>query len=176
MARKTKLVPITTENRDKGKTFLLTEMSPVKAEKWATRALIAIARSGSAEMPEGFKDELGNLGMAGIAALGARALTTIDFADAEPLLDEMMGCVELVPDASKIDQMTRLPVVRPMIADDIEEVSTILLLRSEVIELHMGFSPAAFLSTIGAAAKARALSSPDILTSPASSEPSLAAD
>ena len=171
MARKTKLVPITTENRDKGKTFLLTEMSPIKAEKWATRALIAIARSGTAEMPPGFKEELADAGFAGIAALGARALTTIAFDEAEPLLDEMMQCVAIVPDTARVDQMTMLPVVRPMIESDIEEVSTILLLRSEVIELHMGFSPAAFLSTIGAAAKAGLLRSPDTQTSPPQLEP-----
>lgn len=176
MARKTKLVTIAAENRDRGKTFLLTEMSPVKAEKWATRALIAIARSGSAEMPPGFKEELEGAGFAGIAALGARALTTIAFDEAEPLLDEMMACVAVVPDKTKLDQMTQLPIVRPMMAeDDIEEVSTILMLRSEVIELHMGFSPAAFLSAIGAAAKA-GLSSPNIPTSPPPSGPSLAAD
>jgi hypothetical protein len=173
VARKTKLVSIAAENRDRGKTFLLTEMSPIKAEKWATRALIAIARSGSAEMPPGFKEELEGAGFAGIAALGARALTTIDYAEAEPLLDEMMTCAAFVPDTTKLDQMTQLPIVRPMIADDIEEVSTILLLRSEVIDLHMGFSPAAFLSAIGAAAKAGMKSSlPATPTSPALSEPS----
>ena len=176
MARKTKAVTITHEGRDKGKTFLITEMSPVKAEKWATRALIAVARSGSAEMPEGMKEGLQEAGFAGIAALGARAITTIAYEDAEPLLDEMMACVHFVPDTSKIDQMTLLPIVRPRNEDDIEEVHTILLLRSEVIELHMGFSIAAFLSTIGAAARARLSNMPNMQTSPAPLEPPSEAD
>lgn len=176
MARKTKLVTIPHDNRDKGKTFLITEMHPVKGEKWATRALIAIARSGSAEMPPGFKEELEGAGMAGIAALGARALTTVAFEEAEPLLDEMMACVAYVPDASKVDQITQLPIVRPMVDGDIEEVTTILFLRSEVIEVHVGFSPAAFLSTIGAAAKASMTSTSATQTSLPPSEPSLAQD
>jgi hypothetical protein len=176
MARKTKLVTIQHDNRDKGKTFLVTEMHPIKGEKWATRALIAIARSGSAEMPPGFKEELEGAGMAGIAALGARALTTVAFDEAEPLLDEMMQCVAYVPDTSKVDQMTQLPIVRPMVDGDIEEITTILFLRSEVIELHVGFSPAAFLSTIGAAARASMSIGNATLTSPPLSEPSLALD
>lgn len=176
MARKTKILAISAENRDRGKHFLLTEMSPVKAEKWATRALIAIARSGAAEMPEGFKEELESAGMAGIAAIGVRALTTVAYDEAEPLLDEMMACAAFVPDTTKLDQMTQQPIVRPIMPDDIEEVSTILMIRSEVIELHMGFSPAAFLSTIGAAARASMSSSPSIATSPPLSPPSSETD
>jgi len=165
MARKTKAVQITAEGRDKGKTFWLTEMGAVPAEKWADRALLAFAKSGRNEMPEDIQAG----GAAGLMAIGIRAITTVDFADAEPLMDEMLSCVLFVPDPQKTDQMTKQPITRPVIwegdAADIEEVGTILKLRSEVIELHLGFSIAAFLSTLGEKAKA-ALSSNDTSTSP----------
>ena len=154
MARKTKTIVVSADNRDKGKTFFVTEMPAMSAEKWATRALSAMARSGI-ELPA----EVMNAGIAGIVVIGAKALLSVDFVEAEPLLDEMMACVQFVPDPSKPD------VLRRVHDDDIEEVSTILLLRNEVIELHLGFSIAAGLSKLGSAAK-RGPSSSDIPTSP----------
>lgn len=171
MARAEKLVTVDTENRDKGKTFLITEMPPRQGEKWAARALFAIGRAGQADMPDDLRDDLQRAGMAGIAAIGLRALTAVRFEDAEPLLDEMLQCVTFVPDPAKLDQVSLKPIARGLIESDIEEISTILFLRSEVLEVHTGFSFAAFLSTLGEAAKER-LNSPIIPTSAASSEKS----
>jgi len=144
MARKTQTVVIPDGNRDAGKTFVLTEMPAMQAERWATRALMAIGRGGL-EMPEDFADA----GMAGLAAVGIRALTSLAYEDAEPLLNEMLGCVHIVPDPA------RPAVTRAVMDDDIEEVSTLLTLRSEVAALHLGFSITAALSNLGAAAKAK---------------------
>jgi len=162
MARKTKLVTIAAnDSRDRGKTFWITEMPPRQAEKWATRALLAVSRSGR-DMG-GDAADLASSGMAGLAALGFQAFARMDFDDAEPLLDEMLSCVSFVPDPTKIDQATQRPLMFPLGPDDIEDVQTLLTLRSEVIEVHTGFSPAAFLSTLGTAAKAK-LNSPDTPT------------
>lgn len=151
MARKSTPVTITEEGRDLGKTFLVTEMPPRQAEKWAARVLFAIAKSGGDDRDA---EQVAATGMAGLAAVGIRSLTRMDFNDAEPLLDEMLTCVAFVPDPSKIDQFTHKPLVRPVDWDsDVEELSTIVRLRSEVIEVHTGFSPAAFLSSLGAATK-----------------------
>lgn len=127
--RKTSIVTISEEGRDFGKVFLLTEMPAAKAEKWAIRAVLAAAKSGL-DMPEGIEQA----GMAGIAVLCLQALPHLNFYDAEPLLDEMFECVQCIPDA-------KIPnVVRPLIDDDIEEIKTRLRLRSEVLQLHVGFS------------------------------------
>lgn len=171
MARKREIVTVAEKGRDEGKSFLLVEMPPRKGEKWATRALLALGRAGGAEMDPALKEELQGAGMAGIAAVGVRALAALDFHDAEPLLDEMMECVSFVPDRTKIDQMTQEPISRGLIEDDIEEISTLLFLRSKIVELHVGFSIAAFLSRLGAAAKAR-WTSQNIPTSPESSDAS----
>lgn len=149
------------ENRDAGKTFLITEMDAIRTEKWAARALLAIS-AGGVDIPP----EVLQLGTGAVVAAGFRALVTMSFVEAEPLLDEMMECVSLVPNPKKPD------VTRPFDSEDIEEVTTIWLLRSEVIELHTGFSVAAFLSTLG---KAASTTNPtpdtgDTSTSPKSSE------
>jgi hypothetical protein len=162
MARKVKDVAITLENRDTGKTFRITEMPAVQAEKWAARALLAMSRSG-VEIPE----EAMTAGAATLLAAGLRSFTSMAFEDAEQLLDEMFDCVQFVPDPKQ-------PLVtRALIDDDIDEVATRLLLRGEVIEVHTGFSVTATLSTLGAAAKAKAGSS-DMQTSQPSSDTSSA--
>ncbi|SDR17714.1 hypothetical protein [Paraburkholderia tuberum] len=115
-------------SRDAGKMFKLTEMSADSAEKWAIRALLALGRSG-VDLPAGIERE----GMAAMARIGLEALMRVDFHDAEPLLDEMMGCVQICPNANDPG------VVRSLVADDIEEVATRVKLRREVFRLHTGF-------------------------------------
>lgn len=126
MARKTLDVKIDAEGRDKGKTFQITEMPAAQAEKWAMRAILAAAKSGI---------DIGNaagMGMQGIAALGIQALLNMAWEDAEPLIDEMMLCV----------QTKETSGVRPVMGDDIEEVATRIQLRQAILELHIGFSAA----------------------------------
>jgi hypothetical protein len=144
MARKTKEVTIGPEGgRDAGKHFLLTEMSASRAERWAARAVMAMMRTGI-DLPT----DIAGSGMAGLAAIGLRALAGMSYDEAEPLLDEMMECVSVIPDPA------RPQVRRTLIEDDIEEVMTRLQLRREVVELHVGFSLAAGPSTTETAASA----------------------
>lgn len=128
--RRTSIVTIADESRDNGKAFLLTEMSASQAERWAMRALMALAKSG-VEVP----DDVRSMGMSAVAALGFQALAGINFTDAEPLLEEMFTCVQIVPDPKRPE------VRRAMVEDDIEEVMTRLKLRKEVFALHADFFP-----------------------------------
>lgn len=119
-------------NRDYGKTFRIREMPAAQAEKWAMRALMTVARTGI-DIPE----ELIGGGMQSVAILGIQAITRVNFDDAEPLLDEMMGCVSVKPDPKNPS------IVRPLNGDDdIEEIRTRVKLREEIIKLHVGFSTA----------------------------------
>lgn len=136
--RKHKVVDIVAEGRDKGKRFWLTEMPPLQAEKWAARALLALTGSG-VQLPDNIK----GAGFAGIAVLGFQALGKADFHLIEPLMDEMMQCVRIIPDPSRSEYKRDL--VFPVPGDDeseadIEEMSTLGTLRMEVFELHTGFS------------------------------------
>lgn len=154
MARKELMLTIDTPGRDVNKTFYIREMSATKAERWATRALLALLKSG-VEVPE----DIASAGLAGVAAMGLRAFGGIDFADAEPLLAEMMSCAQIVPDIS------RPQVKRALIEDDIEEVTTLLRLREEVLSLHTGFSLRDFRLRLTAANQQTVESSPSIGTS-----------
>jgi hypothetical protein len=137
MARKTKTVVIEKEGRDLGKTYLLTEMDTFKAEKWAARLILALIKSGI-ELPEGSADQ-GMAGLMSVVPSILKGVGGISWEVLEPLLDEMMNCVEVIPDSNK-------PAIKRKINEaygDIEEVLTLMTLRAELIELHTGFSFAA---------------------------------
>lgn len=135
--RKTKLFKVTSgspqTNRDFGKTFLLTEMPAMKAERWAIRALLALAHAG-VDIDDGAR----RAGMAGIARAGLKALQSLEFAEARPLLDEMWDCVRIIPDVKNIE-FSRTLMRGEVEGDDIEELSTIWDLRQEVFALHTDF-------------------------------------
>lgn len=124
-------------NRDRGKIFVVTEVPAYQAEKWGNRVYLAMARSGIPIEPE-----YAAMGVAGLFLVGLRALTLTSWADAEPLLDEMMECVTIaLPNNPS--------VARPLMRDlDIEEIGTYRRLRQEIIELHLGFTIAEGLSRL----------------------------
>lgn len=127
------VIPAAEGNRDSGKQFVIREMSARRAEKWAMRALMAAMRGG-VQLPSGVAIDP-TLGMQGIVVSGLMSMAggSLVFDEIEPLLDEMMECVHIRPEP-------RNPMVeRPLIDDDVEEVGTLLLLRQEVLQLHMGF-------------------------------------
>jgi hypothetical protein len=117
-------------SRDAGKVFVLTEMPADAAERWALRALFAMQTAGI-EIP----DDAVNAGVAALAAVGLKAITSIPFASAEPLLAEMMACVQY-------EHAPGQALQRILDGDvsQIEDVKTRLLLRAKVFELHTGFS------------------------------------
>lgn len=122
MARKVTQFPVEKEGRDKGKTFVITEMSAVQAHEWATKAIFAILNSGI-DMP----DDLAQMGLPGLAVMGMGAITNIPHAVAKPLLDELMTCVQI-----KVEKTTRA-----LYPDDFEEVTTIFDLQREVLSMHI---------------------------------------
>ena len=129
MPRKEVFVTIADEGRDKGKVFKLTEAPAVQADKWGIRAMLALNRTGS-RIP----DEIMKLGLVGVLVVGVHKLQGVAWSDLEPLLDEMMGCVMIVPTPSAPN------IVRKLFPEDIEEVSTLSTLRREVFTLHTGFT------------------------------------
>jgi hypothetical protein len=140
MARKEITVTIETEGRDQGKVFLIKELSAQRAEDWAARLLLALTRNG-VQVPENVLD----MGMAGIAAVGIRSIGGIPWDQAKPLLDEMMACVRIQPSPSR-PNIVRALIDRGDDGDDIEEITTRITLREAWITLHTGFSIAGFLS------------------------------
>lgn len=122
MARKVNQFTVEKEGRDKGKTFVITEMSAVQAHEWATKAIFAILNTGI-DMP----DDLAQMGLPGLAVMGIGAIPNIPHAVAKPLLDELMTCVQI-----KVEKTTRA-----LYPDDFEEVTTIFDLQREVLSMHI---------------------------------------
>jgi hypothetical protein len=138
MGRKTATYPPPGEaldGRDQGKLFLITEMSATQGEEWAMRAMLALMQS-DVDVPEDFLE----LGMAALAQMGLRSLSKIKWELAKPLMQELMDCIQIIPDPHKTH------VVRPLIESDIEEIVTRATLKWEVLNLHVDFSQAADLS------------------------------
>lgn len=128
MARKVVTFTVKSKGRDLGKSFVLTEMSAAQAEKWAARAMLAMMRGG-VQIP----DNIVEMGFAGLAVVGLKSMENMPWELAEPLMDEMWGCVAYIPDAGKPE------VVRKVIDDDIEEVKTRFDIRREILKLHIDF-------------------------------------
>lgn len=140
MARKTERLTITSEGRDKGKVFILTEMPSDQGERWALRALLALTNTGAA-IPE---EALG-AGMAGLAAVGIQALGMLDSVQVQPLLDELWpSCVRIVPPNQKIMPQEIFPGVN----SQIEEVKTRFEIYRALLRLHTGFSMPVELPTL----------------------------
>lgn len=140
--------------RDNGKSFLITEMPAAEAEEMAIRVLGAV-----------FPDAISNFGMAGVAIHGVPALYALPYEVSKPLWDKIMACVrpigtEAAPASLSVDEA-------------IEEVSTRVRLRLEVLSLHLGFSLAdAKRVLLDLAQSASAETSESLPMSPPASRPS----
>ncbi|WP_369608220.1 hypothetical protein [Snodgrassella alvi] len=125
MARKTKDITIES-GRDAGKSFRITEMPILQADKWAQRAIFAIARAGV---------DTGSINMnGGMLEMARLALDVVGKIDPEvggDLLDELLSCVQIIPTGG---------VPRSLVMDsDIEDIKTLFVLRKEVLALHIDF-------------------------------------
>jgi hypothetical protein len=111
--------------RDSVRVYRITEMPAYKAEKWAIRALWAIAGAG-VDLP----DSIDNAPLAELVKLGLKALFKVPYAQIEPLLDEMLGCVTVLTDAGARQLLLK---------DDFEDPRTLIKIRKEVFSLHTDF-------------------------------------
>lgn len=146
--------------RDNGKSFLLTEMAARPAEKWAAKAFLALAHS-RADIPPGIAQRYASVrgDMRQVASI-AGLLGHMHFPEIDPLLDELMTCVSFVVSPGP-PPVTRLLHDASDVNDDIEEIATRQHLRSEVIDLHVGFLlPAAILHLIAVGSTMTEISEP----------------
>ena len=96
-----KEVTITIESgRDAGKTFHIVEMSASHVEKWAARALLVIL-GGNSQMDDAVKDLSKTSSASALVSVGLGALSNVSWDKVEPLYDELLPQVAVVPDADK---------------------------------------------------------------------------
>lgn len=124
------------DNRDAGKVFVITEMPASQAQRWALRAFLALAKNG-VEIPEGGE----SMGMVGLMQYGIEMIGKLPYEDADLLTTELVACAQIQPDPGRPD------VVRALMEQDIEEISTRFLLIKEAFKLHVNFSSLAKNST-----------------------------
>lgn len=150
MTRKTTTITIAKDGRDKGKSFVLTELPADQGERWGIRALLALAASGANVTPEMIAG-----GMASLATFGITALLGVPWEMLEPLLDEMWECVQY-----RHSPAIPLQSIDVGINSQIEEIETRFALRVAVLQLHMGFSIPEVSPNSGAPAGENEASSP----------------
>lgn len=120
--RKTKTITIQDNNRDNGKTFIITEMSAERAEYLAFAVLHEITvADGLAEQD--------NAGMASLFTKGLEGIFKIPPERAKPIFDELMTCIKIKTPS----------IERNLVPEDIEEISTRMRLKMEVFKLHTDF-------------------------------------
>jgi hypothetical protein len=146
VARKTEIVRVPKEwgKRDADKHFLITEWDADHVESWGIKLALACARSRS-DLPQ----NITGIGWEGVALLGINVFLRgdVDAAEITPIFNELLECVKMVRDPQAYDKNKGGPVVTDIVSpDDIEEVATRLWLRSEVLRVTLGFSPADVLS------------------------------
>ena len=122
MARIVSTYTETAEGRDKGKKYVITEMSAADGFDWASRLLFAMLNAGVE-----VSDDVLQSGMAGIAMMGLKAVTKIPHHMAKPLMDELMRCVKVQPEKGD---------PRDFFDGDIEEVLTIFRIQKAAFDLH----------------------------------------
>lgn len=133
--RKEKVVTIV--DRGKEKTFKIIEMPATQAERWLIRAGLLLAGTGLIEKAAILNDageavsQIGKL----LATQGLlSSLATIDYEQAAPLLDELMGCCALVV-TGQFDQKLTPDVIDGIV----EDVKTLFLLQKEAAALNFDF-------------------------------------
>jgi hypothetical protein len=138
--------------RDANKTFLISEWTAERAETWGLRALFAYNRGGG-EVP--VADIMGR-GMEGIFWLGVNTFLRgqMKAEEVQPILNELLECVKIVRDPGRNEVGTGKPIAHDLMPQDIFEIQTRYWLRSEVLELHTGFSVLAVASRLISAAMA----------------------
>ena len=122
---KTKEVVIKS-GRDADKRFLVTEMPLLKADKWAQRALFALASGG---VDAGTLDLSG--GMLEMAKFAFAAIGNIDPQVGGDLLDELLECVQIIPSGGNPRDFD--------VETEIQDLKTLYLLRKEALFLHIDF-------------------------------------
>lgn len=132
MARKTVDFTVKVAGRDVGKMFRISELPATQAERWGLRALNIMSKSLG-----GFPPSMLGAGMQGLTAIGISAFARANWEEMEPLMNEMFTCIQIIPNPANTS------ITRALLEDDIEEVATRLLLRQEVLDLHLGFFKAA---------------------------------
>ncbi|HDL7611604.1 TPA: hypothetical protein PXP01_001296 [Yersinia enterocolitica] len=129
MSRKQITYIVEDEGRDKGKEFIITEMSAWDAEELSEEIYRAMGHGEFNSLPA----DVVSMGVAGLATVGISVLAAAPASVSRPISDRILSTVEIVITNEGKD-ITRS--IKPI---DFEEISTIRTLKDKVFELNFGF-------------------------------------
>lgn len=130
MARKEIPFIVETEGRDKGKEFLITEMSAWDADSLAQDIFRAMGDSNYSSIPA----DVISMGCAGLATVGLSVISASSPEVARQLRDRLMSTVDII--ITNDGQRQQRKVNGSM---DFEEVSTIRTLLDKVFQVNFDF-------------------------------------
>ncbi|HEN3634134.1 TPA: hypothetical protein U5E30_002757 [Yersinia enterocolitica] len=129
MSRKQITYIVEDEDRDKGKEFIITEMSAWDAEELSEEIYRAMGHGEFNSLPA----DVVSMGVAGLATVGVSVLAAAPASVSRPISDRILSTVEIVITNEGKD-INR--AIKPL---DFEEISTIRTLKDKVFELNFGF-------------------------------------
>ncbi|MFM1413565.1 hypothetical protein [Yersinia sp. 22-579] len=129
MSRKQITYIVEDEGRDKGKEFIITEMSAWDAEELSEEIYRAMGHGEFNSLPA----DVVSMGVAGLATVGISVLAAAPASVSRPISDRILSTVEIVITNEGKD-INR--AIKPL---DFEEISTIRTLKDKVFELNFGF-------------------------------------
>lgn len=130
MARKEIPFIVETEGRDKGKEFLITEMSAWDADSLAQDIFRAMGDSNYSSIPA----DVIAMGCAGLATVGLSVISASSPEVARQLRDRLMSTVDIIITSEGQRQQRKVNG-----SLDFEEVSTIRSLLDKVFEINFNF-------------------------------------
>lgn len=122
------------QGRDQGKTFRVREMPVSRLEKWCGRALLAAFGSRA---PANVAELAQSSNAAALATAGLSALSGVTWEAAEPLYDALLEWIDRIPDPNRPRAVIRLCPAN--LDAHVEDMTTIVRLRGEVLGLSLGF-------------------------------------
>lgn len=129
MARREVPYIVQDDNRDKGKEFIITEMSAWSADEMAQDIFRAMGDADFSSIPA----DVISMGCAGLATVGLSVLSASSPEVSRQLRDRLMDTVQIVITHDGKSQ------VRPAKPIDFEEVTTIRALMDQVFKLNFDF-------------------------------------
>ncbi|WP_440863091.1 hypothetical protein [Symbiopectobacterium purcellii] len=130
MARKEIIYVVDKEGRDKGKEFIITEMSAWDADTLAQDIFRAMGESNYSAIPA----DVIAMGCAGLATVGLSVISASSPDVARTLRDRLIDTVEVVISHDGVQQRRKVNG-----AIDFEEVSTIRSLLDKVFQVNFNF-------------------------------------
>lgn len=129
MSRKQVTFIVEDEGRDKGKEFLITEMSAWDAEELAEEIYRAMGQGEFNSLPA----DVVAMGVSGLATVGMSVLSAAPAHVSRPIADKLLSTVAIIISHDGKENQRK---VKPI---DFEEVATIRALKDKIFELNFGF-------------------------------------